>query len=395
MFEAYIQEKSESIKNELIKIRRDIHANPELGLQEVRTASIIEKELNKLGITIQKGVGVTGIVGILNGNYPGKTIMLRADMDCLKVLEQNEVPYKSKIDGLMHACGHDGHTAWLIGAAMILSGLKDKIHGTVKFVFQPGEEYSGGAKLMIQDGVLENPSVDAVVGGHVWPYLQSGQVGIKSGVLMAGVDNFTITIKGKGGHGGQPHKCVDPLPSACEIYMAFQTIISRNMNPLDAGVITIGKFVSGTAHNAIPDKVEMEGTIRTFTNENGDKIPLIMERIIKGITEANGTEYEFNHKPYHPPVINDEKTTDMLTKTSIKLFGNNGVTAVKEPSMAGEDFSCYQKYVQGVFFWMGTGNTPKHTDNPLHNAKFNLDEDVIYKASMLFAQFAVDFLSCY
>ena len=316
MYEDIVIKKAEEIKDKLIEIRRDIHAHPEIGLHETRTAKIIADKLEQYGIEVERNVGGTGVVGILRGKYSGKTILLRADMDCLRIKEENDIEYKSEYPDLMHACGHDAHIAWLLGAAAILSNFKEKLHGNVKFLFQPAEEKEGGAERTIHSGVLENPHVDAVIGAHVWPSIEVGKIGIKSGPLMAASDNFKIVIHGKGGHGGQPHKCIDPIAVACEIYMALQTVISRKVDPLEPAVITVGRINAGFAHNVIPDKAEMEGTVRTLTYEIREKIPEIMESIIKGISEANGAKYEFEFTPYHAPVINDYEITSIVGKAA-------------------------------------------------------------------------------
>lgn len=393
MYEKIVMKKAEEIKDKLISIRRDIHAHPEIGLQEKRTASLIAEILQEYNIEVEKNIGGTGVVGLLRGKYPGKTILLRADMDCLKIKEENDVEYKSEYPNLMHACGHDAHVSWLIGAAIILSDLKNKIHGNVKFLFQPAEEGAGGAEKTINSGVLENPKVDAVVGAHVWPNIDAGKIGIKTGSLMAASDNFKIVIHGKGGHGGQPHKCIDPIAIACEIYMAFQTIISRKVDPTEPAVITIGKFNAGSAHNIIPEKAELEGTIRTLTYEVRDKIPDIMESIIKGISIANGSEYEFEFNPYHAPVINDHHMTSLVGSAVAKILGHKNIIMVDKPTMIGEDFSNFEEKVPGTFFWVGTYNPKKGIVNSLHNAEFNIDEDIIYKAAAIFAECSLLYLN--
>lgn len=393
MYEDIIIKKAEEIRNDLVQIRRDIHAHPEIGLHETRTAKVIAEKLEQYGIEVERNVGGTGVVGVLRGKHPGKTLLLRADMDCLRIEEENNLEYKSQYPNLMHACGHDAHVAWLIGAAIILSNLKDDMHGNVKFLFQPAEEKEGGAERVIHSGVLENPPVDAVIGAHVWPNIEAGKVGIKSGPLMAASDNFKIIIHGKGGHGGQPHKCIDPIAVACEIYMALQTVISRKVDPLEPVVITIGKFNSGSAHNVIPDKAELEGTIRTLTHEIRAKIPDIMESIIKGISEANGAKYEFKFIPYHAPVINDNEITSIVGKAASKVVGHKNILIVDKPTMIGEDFSSFEEKIPGTFFWVGTYNLKKGIVKPLHNPEFNIDEDIIYKAAAIFAECALVYLN--
>ncbi len=393
MFEDIIIKKSEDIKDMLIKIRRDIHMHPEIGLHEFRTAGIIADILKQYHIEVKTNVGVTGVVGVLQGKYPGKTILLRADMDCLKIMELNELEYKSIYPGYMHACGHDAHLTWLIGAAIILSGLRDEIHGTIKFLFQPAEEKEGGAEKTIHGGVLENPKVDAVIGAHNWPGIPSGKIGVKSGALMAATDNFKITILGKGGHGAQPHKCIDPIAAACEVYMALQTVISRKTDPLEPVVLSIGKFNAGTAHNIIPDNAYLEGTIRTLSYETREEIPGIMEEILKGITEANGANYEFTYTPYHPPVINDAEITSMAARAAGRIIGDKNVIIVEKPTMVGEDFSSFEERVPGTFIFVGNNNEEKGIIHPLHNPEFMVDEEIIHKTSAILCEIAILYLN--
>lgn len=393
MYKSIVLEKAEKLKDKLINIRRDIHAHPEIGLHETRTAKIVAEKLKQYGIEVQEHIGGTGVIGILRGKEPGRTVLLRADMDCLRLTEENEIQYKSQNPQFMHACGHDAHISWLIGAAAILSELRDEFDGNVKFLFQPAEEGAGGAEKTIHSGVLENPKVDAVVGAHVWPGIEAGKFGIKPGSLMAASDNFKIIIHGKGGHGGQPQKCVDPIAVACEIYMALQTVISRKVDPLEPAVISIGKFNAGSAHNVIPDRAELEGTIRTLTYEVREKIPEIMESIIKGTSEANGAEYEFEYNPYHAPVVNDYDITTMMGKAIKSVVGDKNIVLVHKPTMIGEDFSSFEEKVPGTFFWVGNYNKEKGTTEPLHSPQFNIDEDIIYKAAAVFAQFAIMYLN--
>jgi len=393
MFENYILEKSKEIKDRLIEIRRDVHKHPEIGLHEVRTAEMVAKVLEECGIPIKTHIGVTGVLGILEGRHPGKTILLRADMDCLRIHENTDAEYKSVYPEFMHACGHDAHTAWLLGAAIILSGLRDELHGTVKFLFQPAEEKEGGAEMTIHGGVLEDPHVDAVVGAHNWPGLDSGKIGVKPGALMAASDNFKITILGRGGHGAQPNKCIDPIAVACEVYMAFQTIISRSLDPLEPAVLTIGKFNAGTSHNIIPDNAYLEGTIRTLSYAAREKIPDIMEGILKGITEANGANYEFTFIPYHPPVINDPEVTSIATVAAAKILGRKNVQLVEKPTMIGEDFSSFEEHVPGTYIFVGNRNVDKGIVNPLHSPEFDIDEEIIPKTAAVLSEIAVLFLN--
>ena len=367
--------------------------HPEIGLQEIRTSALVAEKLKSLGIEVITNVGITGVVGTLKGKYPGKTILIRADMDCLELQEQNEVEYKSQAPGRMHACGHDAHTTWVLGAAMILSGLKDQLHGNVKFLFQPAEETNGGADRMIQEDALENPHVDAAIGAHVWPAVESGKIGVKYGSMMAAPDLFRITIHGKGGHGAEPHNCIDPIAIGCQVYMAFQTIISRRTNPVEPAVLTVGQFTAGTAHNIIPDKVNMVGTVRTLSYELRESIPKMMEAVLKAIAEANGATYQFEYIPYYPSVINDDEMTALVETAGKEILGDSNVIRLDKPTMGAEDFSYFQQKVPGAFFTVGTYNPEKGIIKPLHNPQFNLDEDILPKAAAVLAQCAATYLN--
>lgn len=393
MIKDEIVSKAAEINDELIRIRRDIHAHPETGFQETRTAALVSAYLKNLGIEVRENVGITGVVGILWGKYPGRTILLRADMDCLELQEQNEVDYKSEYAGRMHACGHDAHTTWVLGAAKILASLRDQLHGNVKFLFQPAEETEGGAKPMIEDGALEDPQVDAAIGAHVWPSVDVGKVGVKYGPMMASPDVVRITITGKGGHGAEPHNCIDPISIGCQVYMAFQTIISRRISPLEPAVLTISQFQAGTAHNIIPDKVEMVGTVRTFSSEMKEKMRSMMEAVLKSITEANGATYKFEYIPHYPPVINDAGMTALVEDAAKEILGDDNVVRLDQPTMGAEDFSYFQQKVPGTYFNIGTFNAEKGITTPLHNPQFNIDETILHKAAAVLANCAVRFLS--
>lgn len=392
MYRDAILTKANAIKDELIAIRRDIHANPEIGLEEIRTSGIVEQKLRGLGLEVKTGIGITGVIGTLYGSHPGKTLLLRADMDCLKMTELNEAPYKSKREGFMHACGHDAHTTWLLGAAMILSELKGNLHGNVKFLFQPAEETDGGAERMILAGAMENPTVDAVIGAHVWPLYDSGKIAIKTGPMMAAPDMFKLKIYGKGGHGAEPHRSIDPIAIGCQVYMGLQTIVSRKVDPIDSVVLSVTTFHGGSAHNVIPDHVEMEGSVRTLTKELRKKVPELMDQIIKGITEAHGGRYELEYIPYYPPVINDAVITDVIEAAGLHILGDGNVERMPAPTMGSEDFSYFQEHVPGSFFIVGTRNPEKGITALLHNPYFDIDEDILHLSAAVLAQSAMVFL---
>lgn len=393
MLKDKILKKSQEIKEELIRIRRDIHSHPELGLEENRTASIVADKLRLLGLDVQQNIGVTGVIGVLKGKYEGKTVMLRSDMDCLKVEELNDVEYKSQYPGKMHACGHDAHTTWLLGAAMILSELKDELHGNVKFLFQPAEEGIGGAERMINDNAMENPKVDAAIGAHVWPSVEAGKIGIKYGPMMAAADEFELTIRGKGSHAAEPHRSIDPISVAVQIYTGFQTILSRRINPIEPAVVTVSMFNAGLTHNVISEKAELAGTIRTLNNKMRDKIPYMIETMVKGITEANDADFEFKYLKKYPPVINNDKMVSLVEKAGKEILGNENVVRLENPTMGGEDFSYFQQKVPGAFFIVGTYNKEKGLEKSLHSPHFNIDEDILNKAAAVMAECAVIYLN--
>ena len=375
----------------MINLRETIHMYPEDGFSEFTTSKIIIEELEKLGIKVQKNVATTGVVGLIEGKYPGKTVLLRADMDALKIQEQADVEYKSKIDGMMHACGHDGHVAGLLGAAMILNELKDNLHGNVKLVFQPAEERDGGALPMIEEGVLENPKVDAAFAAHLWGYLNEGEVHLKEGPMMASPDIFNINVIGKGGHGAVPQESIDPIVITCQIVNSLQTIVSRKINPLDPVVITCGRIQGGDCHNVIPNEVELEGTIRTFNEETRNWVPKVMEDLIRGITTSQGAAYEFKYEPKYPALINDKYMTSFAKESLKKVVGEENVFDLKEPNMGGEDFAYFAQKVPSAFIFVGIAN---NKSEPVihHNPYFKWDSKNVGILAQGLSQIAIDYL---
>lgn len=375
----------------MINLRETIHMYPEDGFSEFTTSKIIIEELEKLGIKVQKNVAKTGVVGLIEGKYQGKTVLLRADMDALKIQEQADVEYKSKIDGMMHACGHDGHVAGLLGAAMILNELKDNLHGNVKLVFQPAEERDGGALPMIEEGVLENPKVDAAFAAHLWGYLNEGEVHLKEGAMMASPDIFNIKVIGKGGHGAVPQEAIDPIVITCQIVNSLQTIVSRKINPLDPVVITCGRIQGGDCHNVIPNEVELEGTIRTFNEETRNWVPKVMEDLIRGITTSQGAAYEFKYEPKYPALINDKYMTSFAKESLKKVVGEENVFDLKEPNMGGEDFAYFAQKVPSAFIFVGIAN---NKSEPVihHNPYFKWDSKNVGILAQSLSQIAIDYL---
>ena len=306
-----------AIKNEIIANRRDFHKHPELGFKEYHTAKVIADKLKSYGIEVRTGIGETGIIGDLHGKGSGKTIALRADMDALPVQETSDVSYKSQNNGVMHACGHDGHMAMLLGAAKILSQKRDLFKGDIRFIFQPAEEGKGGARYMIADGCLDG--VDEIYGMHLWNYQPYGEIGVKSGAVMAAADIFDITVKGIGGHGAAPQGTVDAIVAASNLIMNLQTIVSRNTDPLESTVITVGKIEGGHGFNIIADEVKLRGTVRAMTEKNRLMVQIRMQEVIDGVAKASGATIEMDYQDGYPPTINDEESTKIVQKVARKI----------------------------------------------------------------------------
>jgi amidohydrolase len=393
-----IVEKIKNISREifpsLVKLRRELHQYPELAFNEFKTSARIAKELKKIGIDFKKGVAKTGVAGLLNKTNQGKTVALRADMDALPVLEQTNFSYKSKNKGVMHACGHDVHMACLIGAAKILTRLKEELPGKVKFIFQPSEEvHPGGAKPMIEAGVLRSPDASGIFALHCDPAIPIGKIGVREGPTMAQAEDFDITIIGKGGHGARPHDGVDAIVVAAQVIQALQTIVSRKINPLEPVVVSIGKMEGGYARNIICDKVILKGTARTLNKEIAKKIPGFLKEIISGITKSAGASYELNYYGGYPILINHPKATDLARRSIAKLFGKEAIFELRRPMMGGEDFAYYLQKVPGSFLRLGIRNPKKDAIYPWHHPKFTVDEDAIKIGSAVLAGIAFDFLS--
>ncbi len=373
-----LKEEIFSLKNEVIELRRDFHMHPELGFDLPRTSKKVSDYLKSLGLEVQEGIGKSGVVGLLEGKKDGETIMLRADMDALPIEEKNSIPYKSKIKGKMHACGHDGHTAMLLVAAKILSSHKDEINGNVKFVFEPSEEKNpGGAILMIEDGVMENPHVDRAYGLHLGNMYPAGTIGICAGNFSAEPDQFGLRIKGKGGHGGYPHLSIDPIIIASEIVLGLQTIVSREMDPLDPVVITVGKIQSGDVFNVIPEYAEITGTVRTLNRETAMVVAEKIKRVSQNIGAAFRGEVEMIDYIFgYPPVVNDPIETELIKNIAKAVIGEDNIIEIT-PSMVGEDMSYFLEKAPGAFYWLGSQNVEKGLDRPHHSPDFNFDEDVL------------------
>lgn len=385
-----IKKLASQLQEELVNKRRYLHANPELSFEEYQTSAYLKEELKKIGIQHFEPKANTGFTAIIEGKNPGKKIVaLRADMDALPIKELNEISYKSKNNGVMHACGHDVHSTCLLGAASILFHLKDQFEGSVKLIFQPGEEkLPGGASLMIADGVLENPKPNSIFGQHVMPFLPVGTVGFRKGLYMASSDELFFKVKGKGGHGAMPHLSFDPVPVAAQLISALQTITSRFANPLIPTVLTIGKVIANGATNVIPDEVYMEGTFRTLDENWRKKAHEHIERICLEIGKANSIEIEIEIRKGYPFLKNDEAITQMAKEAAIAYLGEDKVVDL-DIWMASEDFAYYSQVMPASFYRLGTRNESKGIVSGVHTPTFNIDESALEIGSGLMAWLAI------
>ena len=383
--------RAEELKQKLSTWRRDFHKNPELGYNEIRTAGIVKEHLKRLGLEVKTGIGKTGVTGLLKGEEPGPTIGIRADMDALPIQDEKEVTYRSSYANIAHLCGHDAHTSILMGTAELLCSLGKPKKGNIKFIFQPAEELLAGAAAMISDGVLENPKVDAIIGLHINPSLQVGEIGITYGVVCASVDNINIKIIGKGGHGARPHEGRDSILIASQVIIALQNISSRMIDPLEPVVVSIGKINGGTIGTALATVVEMEGTVRTLSPAVREKIPELMEQIIKGVVSAFDANYVFNYERNYPVLENNHNLLDLISITSDEVLGTDHC-ALLSPSTGGEDFSFYAEKIPGAFFRLGVGNGLKATSYPLHHPNFDLDEGGLHYGVAMLAGSALKYL---
>lgn len=378
----------------VIADRRHLHEHPELGFEEVETSRFVAERLGSLGVEdVQTGIAKTGVTGLIRGGRgPGKTVLLRADMDALPILEENDVPYVSRHAGVMHACGHDGHTAVLLGVARLLMDRRDSFAGTVKLLFQPAEELPpGGAKPMIGAGVLENPHVDAVFGLHVDQSAPVGQISLAPGPAMAAADRFNIVIKGKGGHGAKPEIAVDPIAIGSQIVVALQTLVSREVDPITAAVVSVCAFQSGSAFNVIPDTAELRGTVRTFTAENREFLSKRIPELVKGIATAMRAEAEVDYTFGYPATVNDEAMTELVREAVGEIVGaENVITAA--PRMGAEDFSYFLQERPGAFYFVGSNNEERGLTWGHHHPRFDIDEAVLGVGVETLAQTALRYL---
>lgn len=375
--------------DQIVAWRRQMHQHPELSFQEQNTAVYIAEQLESFGLEVKRGVGGGGILAYLRGEQPGPTIAFRADFDALPIQEANDVPYKSKVDGVMHACGHDGHTATLLGVAKVLIQNRKHIKGTLVFIFQHAEEKPpGGAKFMIEDGALDG--VEYVFGAHLASELPLGKVGVRDGAIMAAVDAFTIQIQGKGGHGAKPHHTVDALVIGTQVVNALQQIVSRRVNPLQSAVVTIGVFQSGQAFNVIADSARIEGTVRTFDPELRKQIEADIRGIVKGICEAGHAGYEIDYLNGYPALVNPKPETELVHELIADSLGSD-VFAELEVSMGAEDFAYYLQHRPGVFFKIGSQSS-EDTAYAHHHPRFDIDERSLLVSGNVFLSIAAHYL---
>lgn len=374
---AYILGQCKLIENWLISVRRDFHKHPELGMEEFRTRDKIIGYLDEMGIEYKKDIANTGIVAIIKGKEGSKTVALRADMDALPIDDEKKVEYKSNFCGKMHACGHDAHMSILLGAAKILNDMKDNLKGNIKLIFQPAEETVGGAKFMIYDGVMENPKVDVIFGLHVDPEIPVGNIGIKYDQMNASSDTIKIIIHGESTHGAYPHTGIDAIYISGQIITAIQSIVSRNIDPRDCAVITIGIIHGGTQGNIIANKVEMIGTVRTINIDTRNKTIDRIESIVKNICESLGGNGELIREEGYPPLINDNGVVNKIKENGVDILGEENIVRMKDISLGVEDFAYFLQNTSGAFFRLGCRNEEKGIIYEGHTNLFDIDEDCL------------------
>lgn len=388
-----IQNLARQFESDIIAVRRHIHENPELSFEEYKTQEFLERHLLDIGLSPQR-IGNTGLVCLIEGKEGGKTVALRADMDALPITEETNIDFKSKNEGVMHACGHDVHSSCLFGAAKILNETKDQWNGTIKLIFQPGEEkFPGGASILIKEGILENPKPDAIIGQHVMPWIKTGAFGFRKGLYMASADEIYITIKGKGGHGALPQFCIDPIYASAQVITALQQVVSRKATPAIPSVLSIGKINStGGATNVIPQEVKMEGTFRTLNEEWRSEAHEWIIKTAKETAAASGAIAEVNIKKGYPFLMNDEIITDQCIQAAKEYVGEKKVEAL-DIYLAAEDFSYYSQEIPATFYRLGIKNDEKETGYAVHHPKFKVDEDALALGAGMMAWQAVSFLN--
>ena len=375
-------------KDMVVKMRRDLHLIPETAYTEKKTADYVTRYLKTLELDVQTGIAQYGVAGVMDTGKPGKTLLIRSDMDALPITEETGLEFASTHAGAMHACGHDGHMSMVLGAATVLSKIKDQLKGTIKFIFQPAEEGPGGAKPMIEQGVMENPPVDYAIGCHLWPDIAEGTIGVKAGPLMAAMDRFDLRIIGRGGHGAMPHLCVDALEVGTQVVSALQRIVSRQMQPLQPSVVTVGSFHAGSTFNVIAGEAELCGTTRTFDRDIWNTWPERLDKIIGGVCQSMGAAYELKYSQGYPPLINDADMARVVAAAAAQVVGQENVI---EPAstMGGEDMAFYLEKSKGCFFFLGVG---RKGGASIHTSRFDFNEDVLPVGIETYCRVALDLL---
>jgi hippurate hydrolase len=388
-FGGLAEEVRDSFGEDIVSLRRDIHREPELGFDTQKTAEKVLDALDGLPLEIQSGVAENGVVATLKGGGgDGPTVALRADMDALPIHEETGLPFASEEDGKMHACGHDGHTSMLVGAARVLAQdhLRERLNGTVKFVFQPAEEGYAGGRVMVEEGVAED--VSSIFALHLWPGLPFGRVGTKAGPIMAAADAFEMTVKGQGGHGAMPHLAADAVTMAAHIVTALQTVVSREVSPVDPAVLTIGEIEAGFAFNIIPETAYLGGTVRTLNPDLRERMPERIKDLARGIAQGMRGDIELDYRFSYPVTSNDADAARLVLSVVGELFGEENAVELDNPSMGGEDFAFFLEKVPGAFIWLGVGDV-----SGLHTAQFYFDEGILAQGSTLLAALALESLS--
>lgn len=382
---------AEALRDEMVERRRDLHEHPELGFEEVRTAGIVAQELNGLGLEVQTGIGKTGVVGILEGSVDGPTVLVRCDMDALPIQEENDVEYRSQTAGKMHACGHDGHVTIALAVAKMLSARRDELQGRVKFIFQPAEEIGLGAKAMISDGVLLDPAPDVLLGLHLWNELHVGEVSVTPGGMMAGADIFSAFIKGTGAHAALPHRSADPVMTMVQIISALQTMVSRNVSPLDGAVFSITQVHAGHARNVIPELAEFHGTLRNFSPDVRELLVGRAHSIVSGIAAAMGCEGKITFEQQSLPVINDAAVAARLKRGFEQIAPELNIRDDVQ-TMAAEDVSFFLDAAPGQYFFVGSANKDRGLNYTHHHPRFDFDEEALVIGARLLASAAAEYV---
>ncbi|MGI6662507.1 MAG: M20 metallopeptidase family protein [Bacillota bacterium] len=375
--------RASAIEEEMIAIRRKIHENPELAFKEFQTTALLEKELKSYGIETRRNGDQTGLTGVLKGAKPGKVIGVRGDIDALPVPEDTGLPFSSKVEGVSHACGHDINCTTVLACARLLSELKDELSGTVKFIFQPAEETLSGAASMIKNGVMEDPKMDAIICVHTWPEMPGGSIGVRRGAMFAASDRFKITIRGQGGHAAHPHRSIDPVVVAGYLITQLQTIVSREVAPLDSAVVTVGKMTAGTASNIIPNEAVLEGTVRTLNKETRKRVHESLVRIATHTAEGLSATAQVEYVTGVPPLVNDDFLNDLVSAATVELLGEDNLLEVPVASMGSEDFAEYMEFIPGAAIRIGTYDERPESKGALHNSKTVFSEKAIMAGAVM------------